>query len=265
MAGSNKAKIAKRVIEVLEYFDDEHSEATVMDIVRRYGRPQSSTSELLSSLVELGLLYKDNYSRSYRLTPRAGLLGAQVQPDMVRSGRLTNAIDTLVRQTGLSVALFGMVNLNAQIFPWRNGRHLGPVSRTNRFQGGKLERLCDTAAGWMLLSTVEEKKRESMLRHLQAEASRPSEHTLPQVRHAIQLARRNGASYGPAGFDSQSKIHAVLLPDDMGDRPMALAFVHEPSAHVDEAAAIKTLKDAVATLIVPGPAERDSVRNLHAA
>ena len=54
---SNKAKIARRVIEVLEYFDDNHREATVMDIVRRYNRPQSSTSELLSSLVDLGLLY----------------------------------------------------------------------------------------------------------------------------------------------------------------------------------------------------------------
>ena len=52
----NKAKIARRVIEVLDFFDDENREASVMDIVRRYGRPQSSTSELLASLVELGLL-----------------------------------------------------------------------------------------------------------------------------------------------------------------------------------------------------------------
>ena len=58
-ASSNKAKIARRVIEVLEFFDDNHREATVMDIVRRCNRPQSSTSELLSSLVELGLLHKD--------------------------------------------------------------------------------------------------------------------------------------------------------------------------------------------------------------
>ena len=72
---SNKAKIAKRVIEVLDFFDDSHPTATVMDIVRRYDRPQSSTSELLSTLVELGILYKDNASRSYTLTPRAAILG----------------------------------------------------------------------------------------------------------------------------------------------------------------------------------------------
>ena len=67
---SNKTKIAKRVIEVFEFFDQGSPSATVMDIVRRYRRPQSSTSELLASLVEMGLLYKDMRSRSYSPTPR---------------------------------------------------------------------------------------------------------------------------------------------------------------------------------------------------
>src|SRR5688500_8456816 len=112
---SNKAKIAKRVVEVLEFFDDDHPRATVMDIVRRYNRPQSSTSELLSSLVELGLLYKDPHTRSYSLAPRAALIGSSGQSDIVRRGRLVHMLDRLVAQTGLSVALFGRVCLNAQI------------------------------------------------------------------------------------------------------------------------------------------------------
>src|ERR1700754_681209 len=97
---SNKAKTARRVIEVLDYFDDQHREATVMDIVRRYDRPQSSTSELLSSLVELGLLHKDAYSRSYSLTARAALLGVAGQAPAVRDGRLVGLLDRLVAQTG---------------------------------------------------------------------------------------------------------------------------------------------------------------------
>ena len=116
-AESNKAKIANRVIEVLDFFDDVHSEATVMDIVRRYNRPQSSTSELLSSLVNLGLLYKDPVSRSYSPTPRAALLGSTTQPDIIRDGRLVSIIDRLVAQTGLGVAVFGMVDLNVRFSP----------------------------------------------------------------------------------------------------------------------------------------------------
>ena len=72
---SNKTKIARRVIEVFEFFASEQRRATVMDIVRRYDRPQSSTSELLGALVEMGLLYKDPQSRSYAPTPRLAAYG----------------------------------------------------------------------------------------------------------------------------------------------------------------------------------------------
>ena len=130
-APSNKAKIARRVVEVLEFFDDTHRQATVMDIVRRYDRPQSSTSELLSSLVELGLLYKDPFTRSYSLTARASLIGTSGQAEYVRDGRVVRLLDRLVAQTGLSVALFGMVGLNAQIVSWRAGtRGTAPALRS---------------------------------------------------------------------------------------------------------------------------------------
>jgi len=121
---SNKARIARRVIEVLEFFDDRHSEATVMDIVRRYDRPQSSTSELLSSLVELGILYKDHRNRSYRPTPRAAMLGGSTQAPIVRDGRLNELMDRLNAQTGLAVALFGLVGVDVQIFNTRSTREI---------------------------------------------------------------------------------------------------------------------------------------------
>ena len=145
---SNKAKIAKRVVEVLEFFDDEHQQATVMDIVRRFNRPQSSTSELLSSLVDLGLLYKDPSSRSYTPTPRAAMLGSAVQPGIIRDGRLIGITERLASQTGLAVAVFGMVGLKAQIFSWRGGKR--PLCTTGRagFSGGQQEQLSNSAVGW---------------------------------------------------------------------------------------------------------------------
>jgi len=115
---SSKAKIARRVIEVLDYFDDDHQEASVGDIVLRYGRPQSSTSELLASLVELGLLHRDPYSRTYKLTARAAVIGLGGQAPVWRDGRISKLLDQLVEKTGLSVALFGMVGLNSQILTW---------------------------------------------------------------------------------------------------------------------------------------------------
>src|ERR1700756_2628914 len=117
----NKAKTARRVIEVLEFFDEQNRQATVMDIARRYNRPQSSTSELLAILVDMGLLYKDPNSRSFTPTPRAAMLGSQCQPTLVRDGRLSMMMDRLVAQTGQGAAVLGMVGLQVQMFRWMPG------------------------------------------------------------------------------------------------------------------------------------------------
>ena len=243
-ASSNKAKIARRVIEVLEYFDDDHREATVMDIVRRYDRPQSSTSELLSSLVELGLLYKDPYSRSYRLAPRAALLGAASQTDTVRNGSLVRLVDRLVAQTGLATAIFGMVGLNAQIVSWRAGtRGLSPSLRG--LFGGLQEPLFGSAAGWLLLSTVPQPRADGMIRRLNAEAPDDRKFVFSEMSARLQSARETGHAIGPVGFGSQGDLLAVLLPDDGTGHPLAVGFVVERDAHMYADALLGALRDAV--------------------
>jgi hypothetical protein len=51
---AKRIKSAERVLQVLEYFSTrQQSEATVMDIAKAHGLPQSSTSELLKCLTAL--------------------------------------------------------------------------------------------------------------------------------------------------------------------------------------------------------------------
>lgn len=244
---SNKAKIAKRVIEVLEFFDEEHPQATVMDIVRRFDRPQSSTSELLSSLVDLGLLYKDPCSRSYSPTPRAAMLGSSVQPSVVRDGRLTGLIDRLSAQTGLGVAVFGMVGLKAQIFSWRAGKRPLKTSGVAGFCGGLHESLAETAAGWLLLSTVAQPRRDGMIRRLNAEAAPEKKFSFPEMATSVQLCRDEMHVRGKAGFGSIADVTAVLLPGQPDNQPLALGLVYEPSAQIDPVSLLNSLNDAVAS------------------
>ena len=96
-----KIKSAERVLEVLRYFNADREEATVMDIAREMGYPQSSTSELLRCLVMLGYLHRDRYARTYRPTARVALLGAWVQPKLFRRGHLLPMLDRLAEETGL--------------------------------------------------------------------------------------------------------------------------------------------------------------------
>lgn len=243
---SNKAKIANRVVEVFDFFDENHTEATVMDIVRRYGRPQSSTSELLSSLVNLGLLYKDPQSRSYSPTPRAAMLGSTTQPEIVRNGQLMAMIDRLVTQTGLGVAVFGMVGLNVQIFSWHGGTSTIGTGRSQGFGSGLTERMSDSAAGQLLLSTIDQPRRDGTIRRLNAEATDDRKFAFGEMSARIEAIRDAGHSTGPAGFGSISDTCAILLPGQPKNRAIAVGFVYEPSAQIDPQALCTLLVNAVA-------------------
>jgi DNA-binding IclR family transcriptional regulator len=263
-APSNKAKIARRVIEVLEFFDDSHREATVMDIVRRYNRPQSSTSELLSSLVELGLLHKDAYSRSYGLTPRAALLGVACQAGVVRDGRLVRLVDRLVAQTGLAVGIFGMVGLNTQIVSWRAGSRSNSPATRGLF-GGMQEPLYASAAGWLLLSTVPQPRADGIVRRLNAEAPDDRKFSTSAMSARLQQCRENGFAMGAAGFDSTAETLVVLLPDQAGGHPLAVGFVYGPEARVQPEALLECLREAIRHCLQSDYAEPNRVEALPTA
>jgi DNA-binding IclR family transcriptional regulator len=239
----NKAKTARRVIEVLEFFNENNRRATVMDIVRRYQRPQSSTSELLASLVEMGLLYKDAATKSYTLTPRAAILGSLSQPSLVRDGKLLALADQLRAETGLSVAVVGLVGLNAQVFLWKAAgkdcaRALGD------FCSGQQQRLCDTAAGWLLLSSLPQQRYDGMLRRLNAEAPMERKFSHAAMSERVKHCAHSGSAEGPAGFVSAANMCAVLLRSEPSDRPLAICFIYE-QGNRDASALIATLQDAV--------------------
>lgn len=244
-APSNKAKIARRVVEVLEYFDDEHREATVMDIVRRYNRPQSSTSELLSSLVELGLLYKDQHSRTYSLTARAALIGSAGQPEPIRDGRLVKLIDRLLAQTGLTVALFAKVGLNAQLLMLRNGPRASNRVANTLFAGMQAP-LTESAAGTLLLSCVTRQRCEGMVRRLNAEASEAAKFTFADMMGRIDQCRDYGECRGPLGFGIDAGMVSALIPGQSDAHPLAIALIHAGDQKLNADALAECLQEAIA-------------------
>jgi len=250
---SNKAKIARRVVEVLEFFDDNHPQATVMDIVRRYDRPQSSTSELLSSLVELGLLHKDPYSRSYRPTVRAALLGAATQAEIVRDGRLVRFMDRLAAQTGLSVILYGKIGLEAQIVNLRHGAQ-SPAWVKSKFFGGMKEAMTRNAAGWLLLSTLEPGMVEGALRRLNAEADDANKFIQREMHERITEAAQTNIATGPAGFGSSGSMVATLLPGCPEESPLAVGIVLNRDTAADPSILAQYIEQAAGAYLGERPA-----------
>jgi DNA-binding IclR family transcriptional regulator len=245
----NKAKIARRVIEVLEFFDEHQGQATVMDIARRYKRPQSSTSELLAILVEMGLLYKDPETRTFAPTPRAAMLGSLSQPDVVRDGRLAMLTERLTAQTCLGTAIMGMIGPDTQIFRWLGGASpiAGPMGHS--LSGGLRDRLSDNAAGWLLLSTIPAWRRAGLIHRLRAEAPSDRKFSHAWLNERAQACERRGYAVGPAGFRTSAQMCAVLVPTNDNERPLALGLVYEADDRVDPDALVAFLQRSVETCV----------------
>jgi hypothetical protein len=214
-----------------------------MDIVRRYDRPQSSTSELLSSLVELGILNKDPHSRSYSLTPRAALLGTSGQPEMVRDGRLVRMMDRLVAQTGHTVCLIGMVGLDAQVVAWRKGSRDSVYDE--QLAGGVKQPLTELAAGWLLLSTRDASRRDGMIRRLNAEADESRKFGYSEMVARVADCGERLHVAGPAGFGTNAGIVCALVPRQPDSHPLAIGILHRADSKVDPEGLVQCIGDAM--------------------
>jgi DNA-binding IclR family transcriptional regulator len=214
----------------------------VMDIVRRYGRPQSSTSELLASLVEMGLLYKDARSRSFLPTPRLASLGRSGLPASLRNGRLFAFMDRLAYQTRLAVALVGVVGTHAQIFRWSPGSD----SSTRDLGCGAATALSDSVAGLLLLAAMQPDYARRILWRLHAEGPEHERFLPAEVQEQVRQFRRQGHATGSSGFAGGMRMTAMLLPIAEGDRPLAVGLLYPEFCSIDPDALVATLERGIA-------------------
>ncbi len=222
-------KSARRVLEVLEFFDQAHPAATVMDISRALGYPQSSTSELLRCLVTLGYLQYNRYSRIYSPTVRVGLIGAWVEPNFFRDGLLLSTIDTVAQETGHTVVLSSGMNYVVQHL------HVVPGSRPDAIPVhiNDTESLLHSAAGRLLLSSYSQAHIRSAIHRLNAEQENP----LMRVRMQETLAElaQLRSNRWTTEVDREAGHGAVvaMIPHQRGVQRIVLSVV-APCSDIDE-------------------------------
>jgi len=132
-------KSAIRVLEVFEYFDRVQREASVTEIARELGYPQSSTSVLLRNLADLGYLRHGADQRSYFPTPRVAMLGSWVEPMVAPGGSLRQLMGELGELTGETIILATPLRDQVQYV------HVVPATttaslRTRSRSGGRVSR-----------------------------------------------------------------------------------------------------------------------------
>ena len=246
-----KIKSADRVLEIFEMFNDKRTAVTVMDVARELNAPQSSTSELLGSLVRRGYLVRHRGERVFRPTSRVALLGAWVHPALFRNGSLLQMMDGLREQLGMGVVLSSMVGVSL--------KHIHAVGRLpDELTSGAECHLLHSPFGHAILSTMFSEDLRLLVHRLNAE-SEEEDH----VRHADLAARllevsKSGSATGPVA-PGWSGI-AVLLPQGVGEEHLAVGVVAPTSVvEVRGGELLRSLRQAISSHLGPRIASENFV------
>lgn len=206
-SASRTIKSAHRVLEILEYFNQDRRYATVMDMSRTLNYPQSSTSELLRCLTRLGYLHYNRFRRTYSPTARVALLGAWVKPSLFRGGPLLSAIDELAKLTNETVILSTASNYVVQ--------HLHVIhGHSDHFvdaHGGDTQPLLHSPQGKLLLASYNNEHVRSAVHRLNAEETDLSKHVRVADAVAEVAVLRDKGWMIDEGEDGTGCV-AVLLP-----------------------------------------------------
>ena len=211
-----KIKSADRVLDILEMFNEGCDAVSVMDVARALDVPQSSTSELLSSLVRRGYLTRKRGERKFRPTSRVALLGAWVHPQLYRNGSLLPLMDKLRSETGLTVALCSLFGVSL--------KHIHAVGDLPKpLQCGADQHLLHSPFGHVILSTLYRENVRLLVHRLNAESAAEDQVRFCDLDGKLEMVSRHRFALG-AVAPGQSGL-AVLLPQSIGEEQLSIGLI----------------------------------------
>lgn len=214
-------KSAERVLRTFEYLAERRHPVRVADVSRELKIPQSSTSQLLQSLVSLGYLYRDAKNRVYSPTLRVSVLGAWLVQQESPSQNPLRLMQLIRRVTGDAVVLGIQNNTHALYVSVLEAT--GP----SRFymKPGSLRPLCRTAIGLALLMGRSDAEIKLLVRRINAERRQgePAE-DLSSVLEGLRRSRKIGYVVTQGAATPGAGVVAVPLPLVEAQPSMALGI-----------------------------------------
>ncbi len=214
-------KSAARVLQILEYFDDVRRPSTVMEVAETLGYPQSSTSALLRSLVTLGYLLYDPYTRLYMPSSRVALLGSWVNSQCLAEGKILRMLKELNRRTGDTVTLGARNGLQVQYI------HVIQATSPARLHLtlGTVRSLAHSGAGYAILSTLSNPEVSRLVMRINAERA-PDEPAvnIRELQDKLAEVRRTGYAFTTDLVTRGGGIVARALPQQP-DQPLLVVGI----------------------------------------
>lgn len=154
-------KSAARVFEVLELFRDRRKPLRLNEIYSALSYPQSSTTNLLKSMVIEGYLNYNRRSRTYLPTLQVASLGSWLYGHVAFGSGYSWLIDELFERTDETIVLVTQNDLFIQYMMMRvpEHRHKRPPNM------GEMRLMLDSSAGLALLSDMRDREIEKIYRY----------------------------------------------------------------------------------------------------
>jgi DNA-binding IclR family transcriptional regulator len=238
-------KSARRVFEVLEYFDSTRAPVALRQICEQFGYAPSSGSALLKSLVQLGYLEYDKRSRTYLPTMRIALLGSWVASDLFGGLNILGLMEHLRDATRETVVLAARSDLQAQYV------HVVHSNEALQFAvaPGTLRPLAGSGFGRLLLSAETQSELEATVRRIDA-ARAPREAKIDQreLEADLQAIREQGFASSDSRVTAGVRTMGVLLPPTPFGRRFAIG-VGGPSDRIGSKSLsiLRSLREAAKT------------------
>jgi len=212
-------KSARRLFEVLEYFDEIQQPISLKDIAAHFEYPASSASALLKSMVVMGYLDYDSYSRTYMPTMRIATLGNWVQ------GALFGEGGVLALMKHMSDLAHETISIGTQSDLFMQYIHVVPSTYAIRYhlKPGTLRPLARSGIGWLLLSARSDETIERLLRRINAEEpDRKLRIALPDLMLRVKEIRKQGYVFSQHTVTPGAGVIGMLLPERRHGRILAI-------------------------------------------
>lgn len=205
----NSVKSARRVFDVLEFFEEHQQAASVLEVASALKFPQSSTSALMRTMTAFGYLHYDTSRRTYIPTPRVSMLGHWISPTLFTRGRLLNLMEDLSARTGETIMVALRNGLSAQYI------HVIQAKLPMRLyvKAGTLRPLARSGSGYALLSSYTDREVRRLVRLINANETRPDRQVdIKELLQELRKVRSQGHAFSVNLVTPGAGVVAVNLP-----------------------------------------------------
>lgn len=231
-------KSAARALAILEFFDLCREGASVKEVSAGLGIPQSSTTMLLGSLLDLGYVARLPGTRRYVAGARAAFIGSASR-SRIETAPLRDFVDRMARDLRETVVVGTQQGPYLQYVYVASSK---PVSEIHPRVGMKRLMTC-TAAGRALLTHNPERRVKLIARHNNAEARPELRMGERELFDELQRIRRQG--YSESRGRLIPGIHNISVSTSIEAVPTPLVVgVGGPAEHM------RDLRDAVIDTLV---------------